>query len=46
MKQVWIYDIKFDTKCRHKISIIYYKVLAKALKEANLSFSNRFNDSI
>ena len=46
MKRVWVHDIEFDAECRRKASITYYKALAKASKEANPPFSNRFNDSI
>ena len=46
MEWVWIYNSEFTAEYKYKVSITYYKALAKASKEANPPYSNRFNDSI
>ena len=46
MIYVWVHDSKFIIKYTVKASILYYKRLAKALKNADLSYSNRYNNHI
>ena len=46
MERVWVHDSEFTAECKRKASIMYYKALAKASKEANPPYSNRFNDNI
>ena len=39
-------DIKFSTNCKCKASLLYYRVLVRVLKEADLFYNNGFNDHI
>ena len=43
---VWVHNSEFTAKCAIKVSILYYKRLAKTLRDADLSYSNRYNDHI
>ena len=44
MRRVWVDDSEFTAECAVKASISYFKKLAKASKEADPPYSNRYND--
>ena len=46
MRRVWVHDDEFIAECAVKASILYYKKLAKALRDADPPYSNRYNDHI
>ena len=46
MRRVWVMDTEFSANCEYKASFLYYRVLTRALKEADLPYSNGFNDYI
>ena len=44
MRRVWVDDSEFTAECAVKASISYFKKFAKASKEADPPYSNRYND--
>ena len=46
MMHVWVHDSEFTAECVVKASISYYKRLAKASKNADPPYNNRYNNHI
>ena len=46
MMRVWVYNSEFTVKCVVKTLILYYKRFVKALRDADPSYSNRYNNHI